>query len=211
MPKPVTERAGEPTLDEQDLDPDPVRQFDAWLADVLAAGIPEPTAMTLATANREGRPSARTVLLKSVDRNGFVFYTNYESRKGRELEENPHAALVFSWPQLRRQVCITGTVSKVSRAESEEYFRTRPRGHQLGAWASLQGEVVASRAGLDRRLAELEERYRDRDVPLPPYWGGFRLAPEIIEFWQGRANRMHDRLLYVRDGGEHWIIKRLSP
>ncbi|GBD31224.1 Pyridoxine/pyridoxamine 5'-phosphate oxidase [bacterium HR33] len=210
MSRPVPESAAEAGLNEEDLDPDPIKQFQLWFAEVQAAGIPEPTAMILATADREGRPSARTVLLKSVDRRGFVFYTNYESRKGKQLEENPRAALVFNWPQLRRQVCIEGSVSKVSREESEAYFKTRPRGHQLGAWASRQSSVVSSREELDGRLAALELEYRGKEIPLPPYWGGYLVAPERIEFWQGRANRMHDRLVYRRQG-DGWVVERLSP
>lgn len=197
-------------LEERDLDPNPIRQFQLWFAEVEASGIPEPTAMVLATADRQGRPSARTVLLKGVDQRGFVFYTNYESRKGKDLAENPYAALVFNWPQLRRQVCIQGRVARVSREESEAYFRTRPRGHQLGAWASRQSSVVSSREELDLRLAALEQEYQGREIPLPPYWGGYRLEPDWIEFWQGRANRMHDRLVYRRDRGG-WVIERLAP
>lgn len=166
--------------------------------------------MVLATADREGRPSARTVLLKDVDQRGFVFYTNYESRKGKELKENPRAALVFNWLQLRRQVCIEGSVSRVSREESEAYFKTRPRGHQLGAWASRQSSVVSGREELDRRLAALEVQYQGKEIPLPPYWGGYRVTPERIEFWQGRANRMHDRLLYRRQK-DGWVLERLAP
>jgi pyridoxamine 5'-phosphate oxidase len=210
MSRPSAGSAVEAGLKEEDLDPDPIKQFQLWFAEVQAAGIVEPTAMVLATADRQGRPSARTVLLKSVDRRGFVFYTNYESRKGRDLAENPRAALVFNWPQLRRQVCIEGSVTKVSREESEAYFRTRPRGHQLGAWASRQSSVVSGREELDRRLAELELEYRGKEIPLPPYWGGYLVAPERIEFWQGRANRMHDRLVYRRQG-EGWVVERLSP
>jgi len=210
MSRPSAGSAVEAGLKEEDLDPDPIKQFQRWFAEVQAAGIVEPTAMVLATADRQGRPSARTVLLKSVDRRGFVFYTNYESRKGRDLAENPRAALVFNWPQLRRQVCIEGSVTKVSREESEAYFRTRPRGHQLGAWASRQSSVVSGREELDRRLAELELEYRGKEIPLPPYWGGYLVAPERIEFWQGRANRMHDRLVYRRQG-EGWVVERLSP
>jgi pyridoxamine 5'-phosphate oxidase len=210
MSRPSAGSAVEAGLKEEDLDPDPIKQFQLWFAEVQAAGIVEPTAMVLATADRQGRPSARTVLLKSVDRRGFVFYTNYESRKGRDLAENPRAALVFNWPQLRRQVCIEGSVTKVSREESEAYFRTRPRGHQLGAWASRQSSVVSGREELDRRLAELELEYRGKEIPLPPYWGGYLVAPDRIEFWQGRANRMHDRLVYRRQG-EGWVVERLSP
>ncbi len=210
MSKPVAEPAAEAGLREEDLDPDPIKQFELWFAEAQAAGIPDPTAMILATADREGRPSARTVLLKGVDGRGFVFYTNYESRKGKQLEQNPRAALVFNWPQLRRQVCIEGSVSKVSREESEAYFRSRPRGHQLGAWASLQSSVVSSREELDSRLAELELEYQGKEIPLPPYWGGYLVTPEWMEFWQGRENRMHDRLVYRRQK-ERWVLERLAP
>jgi pyridoxamine 5'-phosphate oxidase len=210
MSGPIPQSLSEAGLYEEDLDPDPIKQFELWFAEVQAAGIPEPTAMILATADREGRPSGRTVLLKSVDRRGFLFYTNYQSRKGRDLAENPRAALVFNWPQLRRQVCIEGTVTKVPREESEAYFKTRPRGHQLGAWASRQSSVVSSREELERRLAELEREYQGKEIPLPPYWGGYLVAPDRIEFWQGRSNRMHDRLLYRRRG-EGWVVERLSP
>lgn len=201
----------EPTLDVTDLDPDPYRQFDAWFQEALGAKLTEPTAMSLATASRDGRPSARTVLLKGFDQRGFVFYTNYGSRKARELTENPHAALVLHWASLWRQVCITGGVSRVSREEAEAYFRTRPRESQLGAWASRQSEVVESRRVLDQRMAELEARHRDGEVPLPPFWGGFRLVPEAIEFWQRREGRLHDRLRYRRDDAGRWVIERLSP
>jgi pyridoxamine 5'-phosphate oxidase len=166
--------------------------------------------MTLATATREGRPSARTVLLRGFDEGGFVFYTNYESRKGRELDENPQAALVFYWGALQRQVSITGRVARVSPSESEAYFSSRPHGHRLGAWASQQSRIIGDRRELEDRLAELEERYRDKDVPLPPYWGGYRVAPDTIEFWQGRPNRLHDRLRYTRSD-DGWVIQRLAP
>lgn len=210
MSRPAPQATAERALNEADLDPDPIKQFQLWFAEAQAVGIPEPTAMILATADREGRPSARTVLLKDVDHRGFVFYTNYESRKGKELEENPRAALVFNWPQLRRQVCIEGSVSRVSREESEAYFKTRPRGHQLGAWASRQSSVVSGREELDRRLAALEAEYQGKEIPLPPYWGGYRVTPERIEFWQGRANRMHDRLVYRRQK-DGWVLERLAP
>lgn len=210
MSQPSYQPPPERTLDEQDLDPDPLKQFALWFREVPKAGLVEPTAMVLATADRRGRPSGRTVLLKGLDERGFVFYTNYHSRKARELMENPHAALVFNWPELRRQVCVSGTASRVPREESEAYFRTRPRGHQLGAWASRQGELVSGRQALDEKLAQMSELYRDQEVPLPAYWGGFCLKPDSIEFWQGRPNRMHDRLLYRREG-ERWVVERLSP
>lgn len=198
-------------LKEADLDLNPFRQFDKWFQQALAAQLPEPNAMTLATVNREGKPSARMVLLKGFDERGFVFFTNYESRKGQELAGNPHAALVFYWAELERQVCIAGQVDRVSRKESEEYFQSRPLGSQLGTLASRQSQVVSGREFLEDRLRQLEEEYANRAIPLPPYWGGFRLAPSSLEFWQGRPNRMHDRLRYTPRSDQHWLIERLSP
>jgi len=194
---------------EADLAPDWVSQFSRWFADAVAAGLPEPNAMVLATADTEGRPSARTVLLKGYDQRGFTFYTNYESRKGTELAANPRASVVFPWFAMRRQVVACGTASPVDRAETEAYFATRPRGAQLGAWASPQSTVVADRGVLDQRLAEAARRFPDQ-VPAPPHWGGFRLVPESVEYWQGRADRMHDRLRYRRTGAG-WVIERLAP
>ncbi len=211
MPKP--RRRAEPhdaSLDQSDLDPDPIRQFERWYQPVLASDLAEPSAMSLATATREGRPSARTVLLKGFDQAGFVFFTNYESRKAQELSDNPRAALLFNWIHLRRQVSVAGPVTRVSAQESDAYFKTRPRGSQLGAWASKQSEVIESREVLEQRLAELEKKYAGRDVPRPPYWGGYRLTPDTVEFWQNRANRLHDRFRYRREGGR-WVIERLSP
>lgn len=198
-------------LTEADLLADPIAQFQVWFADVLEKDPHDPTAMTLATAGRDGRPSARIVLLKGYDERGFVFYTNYRSRKGRELEENPHAALVFYWPDFDRQVRIEGTVERTSAEESEAYFRSRPLGSRLGAWASAQSEVIAGRDELEARLRDLEDRYADAEVPLPGFWGGFRLRPESVEFWQGRPSRLHDRLRYARLPGGGWKIERLSP
>lgn len=199
----------ERALHRRDLDPDPMSQFTAWLSDAEAAGVPLPNAMGLATADAEGRPSVRHVLLRGVD-DGFVFFTNYESRKARQLSENPHAALVFLWKALERQVNVTGTVARVSREESEAYFRTRPREARIGAWASPQSRELASREELDARVAEVQDRYPD-EIPLPPFWGGYRLTPDSIEFWQGRVHRLHDRLRYSREGGGAWRVERLAP
>lgn len=197
-------------LDESELDPDPFRQFAVWFQEALDSGaIAEPNAMVLSTVSSAGQPSGRFVLLKGFDTEGFVFFTNYRSAKGRELEANPHAALTFGWIELERQVCIQGTVSETPRAAVEAYFQSRPRGSRLGAWASNQSEVIPDRAVLKERLAEAEIRYPG-DVPPPPEWGGFCLVPERIEFWQGRTNRLHDRLLY-RKNGSGWIIERLAP
>jgi pyridoxamine 5'-phosphate oxidase len=198
-------------LKESDLDPNPLKQFDKWFQQALAAGLPEPNAMTLATATLGGKPSARIVLLKGSDERGFVFFTNYESQKGRELSANPQAALVCYWIELERQVRINGQVSCVSAEESEEYFRSRPLGSQLGAWASRQSEVVGGRKILEDRLAALTHEYQSKPIPLPPYWGGYRVAPETIEFWQGRPNRLHDRLRYTLQSNGQWLIERLSP
>ncbi|HET8626117.1 MAG TPA: pyridoxamine 5'-phosphate oxidase [Thermomicrobiales bacterium] len=198
-------------LSEADVALDPFVQFDRWFRDVLASGGPEPTAMTVATATRDGRPSARMVLLKGVDERGFVFYTNYESRKGGELAENPRAALLFHWPQLQRQVRVTGTVARVAPEESDAYFRSRARGSRLGAWASHQSRVIPDRAALEADLARVEAAYPGEDIPRPPYWGGFRVVPETFEFWQSRPSRLHDRLRYTRQPDGRWLIDRLSP
>ncbi|HWQ15216.1 MAG TPA: pyridoxamine 5'-phosphate oxidase [Roseiflexaceae bacterium] len=198
-------------LDEADADPDPIRQFRIWFDAAVAAGLAEPNAMTLATATPDGRPSARIVLLKGFDEAGFVFFTNYESRKGRELAANPWAALVLHWQPLARQVRIEGRVAPVASAESDAYFATRPLGAQLGAWASAQSRPIPGRAALERRVQELEAQFQGGEVPRPPHWGGYRLAPERIEFWQGRPSRLHDRLLYTRAPGAAWEIQRLAP
>ena len=198
-------------LDERDLDVDPVAQFRLWLSQAREAGISFPEAMTLATADASGRPSARTVLLRGVDELGFVFFTNYESRKGIELAENPNAALTFSWKELERQVCVTGSVGRTSVEESEAYFRTRPREARLGAWTSMQSRAVGSREELEAAFQEMDARFPGEDIPLPPYWGGFRLTPVAIEFWKGRAHRLHDRFRYARGPGGGWDRVRLWP
>jgi pyridoxamine 5'-phosphate oxidase len=198
-------------LSKRDLDPDPIAQFHIWLDEAVAAGIRLPEAVALATVDAGGRPSVRHVLLRGLDERGFVFYTNYESRKGRELEVNPRAALAFYWRELDRQVCVTGTVERTAREESEEYFRTRPREARLGAWASRQSEVVSSREELDARYREIDDRYPSEDVPLPPNWGGYRLTPEAVEFWKGREHRLHDRFRYTRQSDGSWVIERLFP
>jgi len=198
-------------LQESDLDPSPFKQFDKWFQQALTAGLPEPNAMTLATATPDGKPAARIVLLKGFDDRGFVFFTNYESQKGRELADNPHAALVFHWVELERQVRISGRVGRVSTAESETYFRSRPLGSQLGAWVSPQSQVISGRKVLEDKLEDLTHRYQNTPIPLPPYWGGFRAAPDALEFWQGRPNRLHDRLRYTLQSGGRWLIERLAP
>jgi pyridoxamine 5'-phosphate oxidase len=208
---PAREEQGVKGLRKSDLDADPIRQFGHWFAAALEAKVPEPNALTLATATLDGTPSARIVLLKEFDQRGFVFYTNYQSQKGRELAENPSVALVFFWPTLERQVRIVGAASQVSREESESYFHSRPAGSQLGAWASHQSQVLPDRSELDGRVAELERRYANGIIPLPPFWGGFRVAPRQIEFWQARVNRLHDRFRYRRGESGAWILERLSP
>lgn len=198
-------------LTENELDPNPIKQFRKWLTQALDARLQEPTAMTLATATKGGRPSARIVLLKNVDEEGFVFFTNYGSRKGKELLNNPAAALVFHWVELERQVRIIGTAKKISVEESEKYFRTRPVGSQLAAWASRQSGILRNRQELEKRIVELEAQYANKEIPVPPIWGGFRIKPAEIEFWQGRLSRLHDRLRYLRQRGGKWKIERLAP
>jgi pyridoxamine 5'-phosphate oxidase len=197
-------------LTEGSVAPNPFEQFRHWLDEACSADVPEPTAMTLATADEHGVPSARTVLLKGFDETGFVWYTNYASEKGRCLEQNPVAALLFFWPDLERQIRIAGRVERVSREESEAYFHSRPRESQLGAWASQQSAVVASRDDLDASFAAVQQQFAEGVIPLPPTWGGYRLSPSTIEFWQGRPSRMHDRIRYRKDG-EQWVTERLAP
>jgi pyridoxamine 5'-phosphate oxidase len=221
-------------LRRKDLDADPIVQFKRWFQQaqgqrasgrlrtffvrlykrLLLMGGAESldlTAMTLATTDKDGHPSARVVLLKGVDERGFIFYTNYESRKAQELADNPHAALVFYWSDQERQVSIAGEVSKLSPAETEAYFKTRPRGSRLAAWASKQSDVIRDRAALEEKWQQMEARYPGEDVPPPPFWGGYLLCPTRMEFWQGRANRLHDRFRYTRQADKTWLIERLSP
>ncbi|HKT67641.1 pyridoxamine 5'-phosphate oxidase [Burkholderia sp. 22313] len=200
------------SLDEADAAPDPFAQFDRWFKEALAAKLPEPNTMTLATVGADGRPSARIVLIKGVDERGFVFFTNYESRKGRDLAAHPHAALLFYWIELERQVRIEGRIEKTSADESDRYFASRPLGSRIGAWASEQSAVIDSRATLEAREKATAERYGE-NPPRPPHWGGYRVVPDAIEFWQGRPSRLHDRLLYTRDAtaAPGWTISRLSP
>lgn len=199
------------SLRRRDLAASPVAQFEKWFAEAQAAGHKFANAMTIATATADGIPSARVVLLKGFDETGFVFFTNYESQKGRELETNPVAALVFYWDKLDRQVRITGRVTRVSREESEAYFRTRPLDSRLGAWASKQSRLIASRELLEAEMQIYSRQYADMEVPLPPYWGGYRVAPQTIEFWQSRLGRLHDRFRYSRQPDGAWIIERLAP
>ncbi len=197
-------------LDTETLDPDPIGQFRRWFADAERAELVEPNAMTLATADAAGRPSARVVLLKNIDERGLTFFTDYRSRKARELAANPRAALAFLWKELERQVRVTGIVETIGRDESAAYFRTRPRGSRIGAWASAQSAVLADRADLEREVARLNAQFPDDGIPLPPHWGGYRVVPDEFEFWQGRENRLHDRFRYARSD-ERWRIERLSP
>jgi pyridoxamine 5'-phosphate oxidase len=199
------------SLSEGDVDADPIVQFTRWFEQALAGEIAEPNAMTVATATRDGIPSARMVLLKGFDARGFVFYTNYESQKGQELAENPVAALVFHWVELHRQVRVAGAVERVSAEESDAYFQSRPRGSRLGAWVSHQSTVLTGREEIETRLAALTAQYGEGAIPLPPYWGGYRVIPASVEFWQGRPSRLHDRLRYRRQPDGSWCIERLSP
>lgn len=194
------------------LDPDPMRQFEHWLAEANLRGLPEPNAMTVATVDADGQPHTRTVLLKAVDQRGFAFFTNYGSAKAAQLAANPRAAITFWWAALERQVNITGLVTKTSREESAQYFQSRPLESRLGAWASRQSEVVTDRAQLERQFAEARERFAEAEIPTPEHWGGYRLEPLTVEFWQGRSSRLHDRLRYRRAAADQpWVIERLSP
>lgn len=198
-------------LSRGDLNPDPFRQFEVWYSQFNESDIFEPSAMTLATVSPEGQPYLRTVLLKLFDEKGFVFYTNYGSRKARHIEQNPNVGLLFAWVPLARQVKITGKAEKVPVAESLKYFATRPRGSQIGAWASAQSEIVSSRSMLEAKYEEIKQKFAKGEVPLPEFWGGYRVIPESIEFWQGRDNRLHDRFIYTRTDAGSWQVARLAP
>jgi pyridoxamine-phosphate oxidase len=198
-------------LHEKDLARDPFRQFEKWFQEAEAAKVPEPNAMVCSTADGSGRPASRIVLLKGLDGRGFVFYTNYDSRKGRELAVNARVSLLFPWITMERQVIVDGAVTRISREESAAYFHSRPLGSQLGAWASAQSAVIPSREALEEAYKAVEKKYAGQEVPLPPHWGGYRVSPEVVEFWQGRRSRLHDRLRYRRDTSGEWLIERLAP
>jgi pyridoxamine 5'-phosphate oxidase len=198
-------------LRREDLLPDPIAQFEAWMGEAVRASVIEPNAMSLATVGADGRPLTRTVLLKGLDARGFVFFTNLESRKARQIAENPHVSLLFPWLALERQVIVTGTAEKISTAETLKYFLTRPHESQLGAWASKQSSVITSRKVLEMEWEHLKAKFSAGKVPLPSFWGGFRVKPETIEFWQGGPSRLHDRLQYSRQGDASWVIERLAP
>ncbi len=198
-------------LRRKDLNPDPFQQFELWFQQACAKHLPEPNAMSLATVSATGKPSQRIVLLKYFDRDGLVFFTNYESKKAHQIEENPQVSLLFFWVELERQVEISGTATKVSTAESLKYFATRPRGSQIGAWCSQQSTVISSRQILEMKFDEIKRKFQNREIPLPSAWGGYRVVPHCFEFWQGRSNRLHDRFLYSRQDDNSWDIQRLAP
>ena len=198
------------TLDEHDVERSPFDQFNKWFKEAISSEIPEVNAMTLATASKSGRPSVRTVLLKQYDDKGFVFFTNYESKKAKDISENPQAAVLFFWEPLERQIRISGSIEKITVAESFEYFHSRPIDSQLGAWASQQSSVISARALLEKAFGEMLEKFKNGKIPLPPFWGGYRIIPDEFEYWQGRANRLHDRILYKSNNGV-WTIQRLAP
>jgi len=199
------------SLSEQDIDANPVKQFEKWFQQAMESGIEEPNAMTLATSTIEGKPSARIVLLKGIKENGFIFFTNYESKKGKQMHDNPFACLVFFWKELERQVRIEGEVKKVTSEESDEYFASRPPESRIGAWSSPQSRVIESREVLEKNVAYFTNKYQSQNIPRPPHWGGFIVIPSLIEFWQGGAGRLHDRLQYSIDTTNSWIIQRLAP
>ncbi|MDJ0833661.1 MAG: pyridoxamine 5'-phosphate oxidase [Gammaproteobacteria bacterium] len=198
-------------LNREDLDPDPIRQFDLWFAQARDSALLDPTAMSLATSDLQGHVTNRTVLLKIYDQQGFVFFTNYESTKAKQMDENPNVALLFSWLHQERQIEITGSASRISSKESLKYFLTRPRGSQLGAWVSPQSQVISSREMLQTKLDEIKQRFASGDISLPEFWGGYRVRPQTVEFWQGRPNRLHDRFEYRRQADDSWEINRLAP
>ncbi len=198
-------------LSRASLDPDPMRLFEQWYTAAIETALPEPNAMSLCTVDEGGQPYVRTVLLKLFDRQGFVFFTNFESRKARQIDRNPQVAALFPWVALARQVQITGRAERIPTAESLRYFATRPRGSQIGAWSSPQSQVISSRSLLEARVAEMKQRFAHGEIPLPNFWGGYRIVPSRIEFWQGRESRLHDRFLYTREGDESWRIERLAP
>ena len=198
-------------LDREDLDDDPIVQFEEWFQYACETVAMDPNAVYLSTVDKQNRPSSRTVLLKSFDENGFVFYTNYESNKAKDIEGNPNVAMLFFWSDTARQIRIRGRAERMSAAETLKYFVSRPRGSQIGAWVSAQSSVISSRSLLEMKFQELKTRYKNKKVPLPSFWGGYRVVPEVIEFWQGRRNRLHDRFQYTRQNDGSWLIERLAP
>ncbi|MDN5204910.1 pyridoxamine 5'-phosphate oxidase [Fulvivirgaceae bacterium BMA10] len=199
------------TLDIDQVSRDPISQFNKWFEEAQSAQITEPTAMTLCTVSKECKPSSRIVLLKGVVNNTFVFFTNYESQKGKELQQNPYASLCFFWPELERQIRIDGLVEKTDKSASDDYFQTRPKGSQIGAWASPQSSIIENRTVLEEKVEALSNQYDNKEVPRPNHWGGYQLYPELVEFWQGRASRLHDRIQYKKSSDNQWLINRLAP